>query len=415
MVTLKAHSSAGIKPPTQCASSQLRIIVLGYIVRGPIGGMAWHHLQYVLGLKQLGHEVLFLEESDDYPSCYDPSTHSIGTDPMYGLGFAERAFDKLGLQDCWAYFDAHHTGWNGPASGAAPRFCNDAEVVLNVSGVNRIRGWYEKVPVRVLIDTDPIFTQIRHLNDADAYSRAVRHNAFFSFGELMGAAKSAIPNDGFDWHPTRQPIVLDAWPFSEGPTDRPFTTVMQWESYPAVEWNGRRFGMKSDSFNVLNDLPGRVQSPLEIALGGASAPRRELQRAGWQIVDPLVVARDISTYQEYLRMSRGELSIAKHGYVATQSGWFSERTACYLATGRPAVVQDTGFSRRLPCGAGLWAFDDATAAIDALEHINSNYDAECRSARELAAAYFDSRKVLASLLEQAFAVAGRSNPTVVMR
>jgi hypothetical protein len=415
MVTLKAQSSAGIKPPTQCASGRLRIVVLGYIVRGPIGGMAWHHLQYVLGLKQLGHEVLFLEDSDDYPSCYDPSNHSIGTDPTYGLRFAERAFDQLGLRDCWAYFDGHHTGWNGPASDNALSFCNDAEVVLNVSGVNRIRSWHRQIPVRVLIDTDPIFTQIRHLKDAEAYARAAKHNAFFSFGELIHSSDSAIPNDGFDWHPTRQPVVLDAWPFSKGPTDRPFTTVMQWESYPAIEWNGQRFGMKGDSFSVLDDLPARVQSPLELALGGESAPRRELERAGWKIVDPLVVARDITSYQEYLRMSRGELSVAKHGYVAAQCGWFSERTACYLATGRPAVVQDTGFSRHLPCGAGLWSFNDAAAAAGAIENIDANYDAECRSARELAVAYFDSRKVLVSLLERAFDMAKRPNPTVAAR
>lgn len=415
MVTLKAQSSAGIKPPTQCAAGRLRIVVLGYIVRGPIGGMAWHHLQYVLGLKQLGHEVLFLEESDDYPSCYDPSNHSIGSDPTYGLGFAKRAFDQLGLRDCWAYFDAHKTGWNGPARDKALSFCNDAEVLLNVSGVNRIRSWQRKIPVRVLIDTDPIFTQIRHLKDAEARARAARHNAFFSFSQLIHPPDSAIPNDGFDWHPTRQPVVLDAWPFSKGPTDRPFTTVMQWESYPAIEWNGRRFGMKGDSFSVLDGLPDRVQSPLELALGGESAPRRELARLGWKIVDPLAVARDITSYQEYLRMSRGELSVAKHGYVAAQCGWFSERTACYLATGRPAVVQDTGFSRHLPCGAGLWSFNDAAGAADAIENIDANYDAECRSARELAVAYFDSRKVLISLLERAFDMAKRPNPTVVAR
>ncbi len=415
MATSKAQSRAGIRRPVQCATSKLRIIVLGYIVRGPIGGMAWHHLQYVLGLKQLGHEVLFLEESDDFPSCYDPSTHSISTDCTYGLQFAQRTFDSLGLQDCWAYFDAHHTGWNGPASGKALDFCNEAEVVLNISGVNPIRTWHDRIPVRVFIDTDPVFTQIRHLKDADASAHAARHNAFFSFGELVEAIENTIPSDGFDWHATRQPLVLDAWPFRAGPADRPFTTVMQWESYPAVEWNGRRFGMKSDSFGIVKDLPVRVQCPLEVALGGVSAPRRELERVGWKIVDPLVVARDISSYQEYLRMSRGELSVAKHGYVVARSGWFSERTACYLATGRPAVVQDTGFSGHLPCGAGLWAFTDAAAAIDAIENINSNYDAECRRTRELAVAYFDSRKVLTSLLEKAFAVGRRPNPDVVTR
>ena len=255
MMYLTAQSRAGNKPPGQSACSRLRVVVLGYLIRGPIGGMAWHHLQYVLGLMQLGHEVLFLEDSDNYPSCYDPSTHSIGTDPTYGLRFAEHAFSTLGLTECWAYFDAHQSCWHGPAAAKAVSFCNDAEVLLNVSGVNPIRSWLEQIPVRVLIDTDPVYTQIRHLKDAAAYAQAARHNAFFSFGELIESSESAIPKDQFDWRRTHQPVVLDRWPFSNGPADGPFTTIMQWDSYPAVEWNGHRFGMKNESFDVIRDMP----------------------------------------------------------------------------------------------------------------------------------------------------------------
>ena len=381
-------------------SSRLRIVVLGYIVRGPIGGMAWHHLQYVLGLKQLGHDVLFLEDSDDYPSCYDPSTHVVGTDPSYGLRFAQQAFAKLDSPDCWAYYDAHQPRWLGPASGTATTFCKAADLLINVSGVNPFRDWLQEIPVRVLIDTDPVFTQIRHLKDQSARDRAAGHNAYFSFGELIETTARAIPDDGFDWKATRQPVVLDAWPFSMGPSHGPLTTVMQWDSYAAVEHQGQRFGMKSESFSLVRDLPGRVAHPLEIALGGASAPRRELQRLGWRLVNPLAVTRDPWTYQQYLQRSRGELSVAKHGYMHGRSGWFSERTACYLATGRPAIVQDTGFSRCLPTGKGLWAFHSADSARLAIEQVNATYPAQCRAARELAAEYFDSRKVLQSLLER---------------
>src|SRR4051794_36588181 len=146
-------------------SSKLRIVVLGYIVRGPIGGMAWHHLQYVLGLKLLGHEVLFIEDSDDFPSCYDPSTHQVGTDATYRLAFARQAFEKLGLNDQWAYFDAHTSNWFGPAARRAVQFAGEADVVINVSGVNPLRHGVAEVPVRVYIDTDPVFTQVRHLTD----------------------------------------------------------------------------------------------------------------------------------------------------------------------------------------------------------------------------------------------------------
>jgi hypothetical protein len=201
------------------AASRLRIVVLGYIVRGPIGGMAWHHLNYTLGLARLGHEVLFLEDSDDYESCYDPSTHQVGADPTYGLKFAAQAFGRLGLSDKWAYYDAHTRQWLGAAAERAVGFCEQADVLVNVSGVNPVRPWLENIPVRALIDTDPVFTQIRHLTDAAARSRATQHSAFFSFGELIATPQSAIPDDHFPWQPTRQPLVLDAWPFAPGPSN----------------------------------------------------------------------------------------------------------------------------------------------------------------------------------------------------
>ncbi len=412
MAGITGHLGSVATQPMCSRQSSLRIVVLGYVVRGPIGGMAWHHLQYVLGLTQLGHDVLFVEDSDDYPSCYDPSAHTVGVDAAYGLRFASTAFESLGLENRWAYYDAHQKRWHGPASNNALAFCNDAELLINVSGVNPVRPWLEDIPVRALIDTDPVFTQIRHLKDESANRRAAQHNAFFSFGELIGTSQSAVPNDHFPWQPTRQPVVLEAWPFTVGPASGAFTTVMQWESYPAIEWNGQRFGMKSESFEILSELPTRVKMPTEIALGGNTAPRQELQRAGWQLADPLAVTRDLWTYQDYLRLSRGELSVAKHGYVAGRSGWFSERTACYLASGRPAVVQDTGISSFLPCGEGLWAFSDSPGAIAALEQVNANYKAQCHAARGLAEIYFNSQAVLTSLIERAFAAANASEAAV---
>jgi hypothetical protein len=365
--------------------------------------MAWHHLQYLLGLKALGHDVLFLEDSDDYPSCYDPSTHAVTVDPTYGLAFAAHVFDRRKLGEEWAYYDAHKGAWHGPAASRALAFVGRADILINISGVNPIRNSLESIPVRVLIDTDPAFTQVRHLTNESARSRALQHTAFFSFGESIEDNQSTVPDDGFHWKATRQPIVLDAWPFDNGPLDGPFTTVMQWDSYPTVEFDGQRFGMKSDSFGAIADLPTRINIPLEIALGGHAAPRDQLKQQGWRLVDPLIVARDPWDYQKYLASSRGEFSVAKHGYVTSGSGWFSERSACYLATRRPAVVQDTGFSRHLPCGAGLWAFGDVDSAASALDTVQSNYARECRAARDLASEYFDSRTVLTSLIERSFA------------
>ncbi|MHB1562125.1 MAG: glycosyltransferase, partial [Isosphaeraceae bacterium] len=212
---------------------------------------------------------------------------------------------------------------------------------------------------------------------------------------------SDVPDDGFPWQATRQPIVLDAWPVTPGPAGGKYTTVMNWSSYPPREYGDRRFGMKNESFSPYTGLPRRTTGPFELALGGGAAPRETLRAAGWSIADPLVATRDPWSYQDYIRRSRGEFAIAKHGYVVSRSAWFSERSACYLASGRPVIVQDTGFSHDLPTGNGVLAFENPDDAIAAVEEVNRRYDHHCRAARDLAIAYFDSRAVLTRLIESA--------------
>lgn len=377
-----------------------RIAILGYIVRGPLGGLVWHHLQYVAGLRALGHDVLFVEDSDDYPSCYDPSRHVVDADPSYGLRFAADAFGRVGAGDSWAYFDAHTGRWLGAAAGRARAFCESADVALNLSGVNPLRDWVAGAPVRVLIDTDPAFTQIRHLTDPAARERALTHTAFFTFGENFGKPDGSIPDDGLPWKPTRQPVTLDAWEVSPGPADGPFTTVLQWDSYPAREHDGRRFGMKSESFAEFIDLPSLRPEIFELALGTAGAPREMLNAHGWRIRNPLEL-KDPSSYQDYIRGSKGEFSVAKHGYVASRSGWFSERSAAYLASGRPVAVQDTGFTAWMRTGLGVVPFSTLEEAAEAVARISGDYARHCQAAREIAAEYFDAAKVLPALLAEA--------------
>jgi hypothetical protein len=383
------------------ADGRVRILVLGYLVRGPIGGLAWHHLQYVLGLAQLGHDVYLLEDSDDYPSCYDPSGAVVGEDPSYGLRFAAHALERLGLKERWGYHDAHTSTWHGPLGDRLREIAASADILLNVSGMNPLRPWVEKVPVRVLIDTDPLFTQIRHLRDPAARARAAQHTAFFSFAGNIRSPRGDVPDDGLPWQPTRQPVVLDAWPVTPPPAHGPFTTVMQWESYPTHEYAGRRYGMKADSFASYLDLPQLTRAPLELAVG--AAPRALLEARGWRLRDALEVTRDPWTYQDYLRQSRAELGVAKHGYVESRSGWFSERSACYLASGRPALVQETGFSDWLPTGEGLLPFRTCEEALAGIEEIEARLAFHARAARELAAAHLDARCVLRELIEQSFA------------
>ena len=378
----------------------MKIVVLGYIVRGPLGGLVWHHLQYVLGLVRLGHDVTFVEDSDDHPwSCYDPKRHVTDTDPSHGLRVAAELFGRVGLADRWAYHDAHRSHWHGPLAERAAAICGRAELVLNLGGVNPVRPWLAGAPARVLVDTDPVFTQIRHLHDEAARERAGQHTSFLSFGENV----ENLPDDGLPWRPTRQPVVLDLWRATPGPDDGRFTTVMQWESYPPVEHEGRRYGMKSDSFRPYLDLPRRTGARLELALGTPDAPRTALTGHGWKLANPLEVAADAWAYQRYIRGSKGEFAVAKNGYVAARCGWFSERSACYLASGRPVVTQNTGFSERLPTGAGLLAFSTPDEAVAAVAEVEGDYEAHCEAGRALAEAEFDAASVLTRLLEEVLA------------
>ena len=381
-------------------SSSLRIVVLGYIVRGPMGGLVWHHLQYVMGLARLGHDVYFLEDSDDYPSCYDPQRQTTDRNPDYGLRFTGQVFQQVGLGERWAYYDAHTACWLGPCAARAGEICQGADLLLNLSGVNPLRPWFLQVPQRVLVDTDPVFTQVRHLIDPASRETALQHTAFFSFGENIASESGRIPDDQLNWLPTRQPVVLDAWPATPGPRDGKFTTVMQWDSYQTCAYDGVEYGMKSASFGPFMELPAGTGQALELALGSDAAPRERLREAGWSLRNPLEVTRDPSSYRHYIQQSKAEFSVAKHGYVVSHSGWFSERSACYLASGRPVLVQDTGFTDWLASDGGVVAFSTPEEALAGIEVINSDYDYHCRCARELVHTYFDARQVLASLIQR---------------
>jgi hypothetical protein len=376
----------------------MRIVVLGYIVRGPVGGLAWHYLQYAVGLAKMGHDVVFLEVGDQAGTCYDPSRHTIGDDPSYGLCFASDAFDRVGLGERWAYFDQRRQHWVGGLTGPSGRIDLRADVVLNISGVNVLPDALRDVPLRVLIDTDPGFLQVRHLTDPSARENATAHNRFYTFAGGIEDEDCRVPDDGFSWHPTRQPVVLDLWPRAPPRPQSAFTTLMQWESYPGVMWQDLGLEMKSASFERIRDLPARSGQKLSVAMGGASAPRSSLEREGWVLTDPLLVSRDPWTYQDFIADSKGEFSVAKDGYVVTRSGWFSERSAAYLATGRPVVVEDTGFSKWLPTGDAVFPFSDVETAREALDEASTDYPSRCTRAREVAGDVFGHTSVLNGLL-----------------
>lgn len=378
-----------------------RIIVLGYLIRGPLGGIVWHHLQYVAGLRKLGHDVYFIEDSDNYPSCYDPSQQAMTTDPSFGLRSTADLFAKFGLEERWAYYDEHTGSWLGPCASSAVDLFRTADLLLDISGVNPIRSWTLYPTHRALIDTDPVFTQVRLLCSPEKMEAAAMHSSFFTFAENIGKPDCLIPGEGFQWMPTRQPVVLDAWQVTPGHPDGNFTTVMHWDSYRPVEYGGKAFGMKSASFGPYIDLPERVQSRLELAVGGPGAPRDTLSSHGWIVRNPLEIIPDPSSYQTYIRQSKAEFTVAKHGYAISRSGWFSERSAAYLASGRPVITQDTGFGDWIDTDSGLLSFDSPESAADAIARVDCDYAAHCRRARAIAEEVFDSNAVLTSLIERA--------------
>lgn len=380
----------------------LRVLVLGYVVRGPLGGLAWHHLHYVLGLADLGHDVIFLEDgSGESAPCYDPSSDRQGTDCAYGLRFAAATFSALGLADRWAYLPSVGSAWVGPAAARVSEMCRTADVVINVSGVNAMHDRYDQVGVRILVDTDPAFTQVRVLTEPAYAAHVLRHTSFHTFAANIRRTGHRIPDDGVAWTPTVQPVHLRSWRATPVPSGAALTTVMQWDSYDRRSWGGITYGMKAESFEPYRDLPQRVPVPLELAIGSPTAPKDELAEAGWTVRNPLEVTRATDSYQAYIARSLGEFSVAKHGYVVSRSGWFSERTANYLASGRPAVVQDTGFSEWIECGEGLLAFSTREEAIAAITDVAADPVRHGRRARELAEAHFDAARVLQDLLDKA--------------
>jgi hypothetical protein len=386
----------------------MRVIVTGLVATYPVGGVAWDYLQYVQGFRTLGCEVFYLEDTGQW--LYDPVAQTFTDDARGNARWLGDALARLdpGLAGAWSLRAPDGTHHGVDARGVA-RVCAGADLLLNLSGACWLREPYRAARVKAYVDTDPGYSQARILavdagiaDEDTCFSVDLirRHDVFFTLGEAIGRPGCRVPTVGLTWHPTRQPIVLANWPVRRAP-DAPFTTVMSWKIEPTPPVvDGERFGGKDVEFERFLGLPGRTPEALEVALSGA-APRERIRAAGWRLRDAHAVSGTIDAYRDYLTASRGELSIAKNVYVALRSGWFSTRTAAYLACGKPAVVQDTGFTAQVPTGPGLHAFHTAEEAVEALAAVRGDYERACRHARELAERHFRAEDVCARLLADA--------------
>lgn len=391
----------------------MRIIVTGLIAQHPhLGGMTWHYLHYLLGLARLGHDVYYFEDSGEWPYLLeggDDSNSWIDWEARHNIEYLERVLTRYGFGDRWAYHFPIKRRWHGLSAARRRDVIGSADVLLNVSGSLIRPERYRQVPRLVYIDTDPTFTQIRlqMKRGFRGFARRVAaHDVHFSFGERLHQLPNPTP---YRWRPTRQPVALDEWETNR-PAGDAFTTIMSWTSFKPLIFEGRSYAQKDVEFQACLDLPRRTApATLEVAFSGTQhsdwqgrngASRDDLCAHGWRTVEATRTCADLDSYRDYVQSSKAEWTVAKNGYVVGQSGWFSDRSACYLASGRPVVAQETGFSSILPSGEGLLSFRTPDEAAAAVQDVHSNYARHARRSREIAHEYFDSGVVLTRLLEE---------------
>jgi len=380
------------------------IIVLGLLGQFPLAGMAWQVVHHLAGLRRLGFAVYYVEETGSYP--YDPHAKTLANDCTYSLRFIAEALRRFGLEDAWAYHDSLSDQWYGLPESRVQALFADARCAINLCGASHPATLTFRPRGKLLyLETDPVLHQIRLAQgDASALRFLSGHDVHITYGENLGAADCPIPLSHFAWKKARPPVASECWPFVPDGSCPRFTTIATWHNRGKdICFRGETYHWsKHLNFLALADLPRRTSQVLELAVEiDDEAMLQAFQRHGWVLTNPLTVSQDMQTYQKYICSSRGEFTVSKDVVARTRSGWFSDRSVSYLAAGKPVVTQETGFSKYIPTGRGLFAFSTADEALAALDAINSDYPAHTRAAREIAAAYFSAEKVLSKLLYDA--------------
>ena len=359
------------------------VVIAGSLAQRPgYGGHAWFFLQYVHGFRQLGYDVLFLDQLD-------------APDPAGMRWLAE----VLGDVPWSLRFGAETLGMTRRHVVEKVR---ESAILLNVMGYLDDEEILAAARCRVFLDIDPGFGQMwQALGLATMFAG---HDAYVTIGENIGQPDCTVPTCGIDWLTTPQPVVLDQWPVRNGASCTAFTTVASWRGpFGPVEYGGRTYGLRVHEWRRFAALPAASGQAFEVAMELDAADAKDrvlLETNGWRLADPRTVAGGIGDYREFVSGSRAEVMIAKNMYVATRGAWFSDRSICYLAAGKPVLAQDTGFSKYHPTGRGLLAFSTPEEAAEGVKAINADYSAHCRAAREIAESQFDSDKVLTRLLEK---------------
>lgn len=371
--------------------------------RCPFGGQTWLYLNWLRGLASLGHEVWYVEDDSVWP--YDPIRQAVTDDCSYAVRHVKTCLERIGLEGKWAFRLADRTNL---CEGLNARRLNElykgCDALLNIVGATDLREEHMAAPLRVYLETDPVTAELR-LAQGDEHTRAAfaNHHVLVTYGENYGARDCGVPLNGIAYKKTRQPIDLHLWPMAFDDSARSFTTIGNYRQPAAdVQFQGQTYRWsKHHEWEKFVELPRRVDQSFELALKIDDPDDTVfLESHGWKIVSPVQMSLDVfGPYRAYFHRSRAEFTVAKDQNIRLRSGWFSERDACYLASGKPVVTQDTGFGNILPVGNGLFAFTTLEEAIEAIRSINRDYAQHCRSARAIAEEWFAAPKVAAKLLQ----------------
>jgi hypothetical protein len=382
-----------------------KVIVFGILFWYPLAGVTYQFLHYLIALRRLGYDVYYIEDSARW--IYDPRLNDLSPDPTANLEAIVPTLEAHGLAEKWAFRGKYPDGKTyGMGDAQIDALYREADAFLNVTGAQELREEHMQVKRRLYVESDPFASQVKVAKGDVGMIRTLEaHDTMFTFGENIGAADCGIPTDArFKWLPTRQPVLLDLWRVAEPKPDAPFNTITTWHNKGKnIEWQDDTwYWTKDREFEKFIDLPKRRPNVgFELAAGVNAEVHALLTSNQWRLADSIGVSTSIDCYRDYIRHSRGEFTVARDQYVRPNTGWFSDRTACYLAAGRPVITQETGFSKFYGRGEGLFGFttmDEILAAVDAIE---SNYPKHCRAARELAEEHFAAEKVVGDLMKRA--------------
>ena len=384
-----------------------RIIVMGFMGSMPIAGVIWQHIHYIVGLQRLRHDVYYIEDSARLP--YNPEIFEVNDNFAYAARLLDRLSREFGFKNRWAFCARYLPG--NPTSGLSLKkirqLYREVDAILNICGAQEFNDDLLGSDRILYIESDPGVEQIKiDKGIRSTIEYLVRHRALFTFGENIGTKSFPVPTHRFKWLPTRQPVVIDFWE-----TKRPlprvavFTSVANWSTsgLKDISWRGKRYlWSKSREFLRFISAPGKAGEPFELATNIEDRPTRwKFERNGWRLISPLQLSVDYWLYRDYIHRSKGEFTVAKDQYVRLNTGWFSDRSACYLAAGRPVIIQETGFTKNYGGKAGLLSFESLGEIVDAVKTINADYAKHSRAARALAREVFDAERVLKSLLDRA--------------